>query len=97
MPGVVQLYEHDSGTSRSIVTPSFNSGGFIEQAIRSVLQQDYPRIEYLVVDGGSTDETLALSRRADVILIRCSQPVSRLPVSERDYFSVRVAVLQLRR
>ena len=44
----------------TIVTPSFNSGRFIEQAIQSVLQQDYPRIEYLVVDGGSTDQTLAI-------------------------------------
>jgi glycosyltransferase involved in cell wall biosynthesis len=44
----------------TIVTPSFNSGRFIEQAIQSVLLQDYPRIEYLVVDGGSSDETLAI-------------------------------------
>lgn len=48
----------------TIVTPSFNSGRFIEQAIESVLQQDYPRIEYLVVDGGSTDDTLAILARA---------------------------------
>jgi glycosyltransferase involved in cell wall biosynthesis len=44
----------------TIVTPSFNSGRFLKQAIRSILEQDYPRIEYLVVDGGSTDETLAI-------------------------------------
>ncbi|HEX4231404.1 MAG TPA: glycosyltransferase family 2 protein [Bryobacteraceae bacterium] len=47
----------------TIVTPSLNSGRFIEQAIHSVLQQDYPRIEYLVVDGGSTDETLSILER----------------------------------
>jgi glycosyltransferase involved in cell wall biosynthesis len=42
----------------SIVTPSLEQGRFLEDAIWSVLQQDYPRIEHIVVDGGSKDETL---------------------------------------
>ena len=47
----------------SIVTPSLNQGGFIEEAIRSVFEQDYPRVEHIVVDGGSTDGTLDVLRR----------------------------------
>lgn len=53
----------DGLPSITIVTPSYNQAAFLERTLRSVHEQNYPKIEHLVVDGGSTDGSVDIIRR----------------------------------
>ncbi|MEL6945179.1 MAG: glycosyltransferase family 2 protein, partial [Bacteroidota bacterium] len=59
------LYTNQSYPKLSIVVPSYNQGHFIEETLRCILLQNYPNLELIIIDGGSTDNTVQVLKAYD--------------------------------
>ena len=69
----------------SIVTPVFNRAKWIESCIQSVQNQDYPKIEHIIVDGGSTDETIDICQRYPHLILDSQKDRGQSPAINKGF------------
>jgi glycosyltransferase involved in cell wall biosynthesis len=77
----------------SIVTPTFNASRWIERCILSVRDQDYPKLEHIIVDGGSTDETLEICARYPHLVVHSAPDRGQSDALNRGFAMARGEVL----
>ncbi len=63
-----EIYKTKKFLKISIITPSYNQGRFLEKTIKSVINQRYPNLEYIIIDGGSTDNSLKIIKKYEKYL-----------------------------
>jgi glycosyltransferase involved in cell wall biosynthesis len=91
---MMELASHDRLPLVSVVTPTLNQAAFIRETIESVLSQDYPRIEYYVVDGGSTDSTLdILAEYAGRVPWESEDKLAQTPAINRGWIRAKGEIL----
>jgi glycosyltransferase involved in cell wall biosynthesis len=73
-PDTRQLEGAEPLPTISVITCTYNSARYLEQAIRSVLDQRYPKLDYWIIDGGSTDETMKIVKKYEDRVSWISEP-----------------------
>ena len=71
----------------SVIMPTYNTARYVQESINSVLEQDYPSIQLIVIDDGSTDETVDIIRRYGERVVVLTQQNQGAAVAEGEYIA----------
>ena len=83
------MLDGKSGPKISIVAPSYNQGQFLEETNRSVLLQNYPNLEYIIMDGGSTDNSVEIIKKYEPWLTYWVGSVSLILAQREEHANCR--------